>query len=115
LYINLCKNVFFGKTITNIDDIRILGIIMTASNYIQLIKDEMLNEMSVNINQLCGKSSVIKGQDVLVENVKIETSRVVDTYKHPMYNIYMNHQLKYKDVSLFDAVYHVSVHFEKER
>jgi hypothetical protein len=50
-----------------------------------------------------------------VENVKIETSRVVDMYKHPMYNVYMNHQLKYKDISLFDAVYHVSVHFENRK
>nr|WP_321498260.1 hypothetical protein [uncultured Methanolobus sp.] len=86
---------------------------MTALNYVQLIKDEMLNEMSVNIHELCGKSSVIKGQNVLVENVTIETSRVEDMYKHPMYNIYMNHQLKFKDVSLFDAVYHVSMHFGK--
>ncbi|WP_321428485.1 hypothetical protein [uncultured Methanolobus sp.] len=88
---------------------------MTASNYVQLIKDEMLNEMSININELCGKFSVIKGQDILVENVKIETSRVVDMYKHPMYNVYMNHRLKYKDISLFDAVYHVSVHFENRK
>ncbi|MDK2827045.1 hypothetical protein SAMN04488589_2320 [Methanolobus vulcani] len=88
---------------------------MSSSNYIQLIKDEMLNEMSTNINELCGKSSIVKGQDVLVENVKIETSRVVDIYKHPMYNIYMNHQLKFKDVSLFDAVYHVSIHFGNGR
>lgn len=83
---------------------------MTALNYAPLINDELLNEMSVNINQLCGKSSVIKGQDILVGNIKIETSRVVDMYKQPMYNVYMNHRLKYKDVSFFDAVYHVTVH-----
>ncbi|WMW25054.1 hypothetical protein RE474_13380 [Methanolobus sediminis] len=88
---------------------------MTVLNYALLIKNELLNEMSVNINELCGKSSVINGQDVVVENVKIETSRVVDIYKHPMYNIYMNHELKFKDVSLFDAVYHVSMHFGNGR
>ncbi|MEZ5336501.1 MAG: hypothetical protein R2741_15425, partial [Methanolobus sp.] len=84
---------------------------MTALNCVPLINDDLLNTMSTNINELCGKPSVIEGQDIHVENVKIETSHVVDTYKQPMYNIYMNHRLKFKDVSLFDAVYHVTVHF----
>lgn len=85
---------------------------MTALNCTSLINEELLNEMSVNINELCGRSSVIEGQDILVGNVKIETSRVVDTYKQPMYNIYMNHRLKYKHISFYDAVYHVTVHLE---